>query len=251
MLVVAEATPPALAHACVEHRLAGMAERWVAQVMTETDRLGEVLVQPECARHPAGDPARFERVREPRPIVIALGRDEHLRLVLQAPKGLGVHDPIAVALKWGAMVGVGLWFLAVGGIRARRERRERLFQSLDPLPERGSGELGHARPDCRSSLGERLEARGTDVELVEQEAAGEVGLAARVQGGVGHIVRQRVALLARPGHRALEAVDRGLTLLWRGLPPVGAGGGLELLAERLRRGGLAAAPSQQDRRPRD
>jgi len=36
--------------------------------------------------------------------VVALGVDEHLGLVLEAPEGLGVEDPIAVALERGAQV---------------------------------------------------------------------------------------------------------------------------------------------------
>jgi hypothetical protein len=95
------------------------------------------------------------------------------------------------------------------------------------------------------------DSKPADVELVEKEAPGEVGLAARVERRVGHVVRERVAVLVRPRHGALELVDGGLALLWRGLTPVGAVGRLELLPERLRCGGLAAAPSQQNRRGRD
>ena len=150
MLVVAEAAPPALAQARVEHRLAGVAEGRVAEVVAEPDRLGEVLVQPQRARHGARDPARLERVREPGAVVVALRRDEHLGLVLQPPERLGVDDPVAVALEGGAMVRVRLGLLAHGRIRARRERRQRLLESLDPVPERSSGELGHRRADCGS-----------------------------------------------------------------------------------------------------
>jgi hypothetical protein len=46
-------------------------------------------------------------------------------------------------------------------------------------------------------------------------------------------------------------VDGRLALLRRRLAPVGAVGRLELLPERLRCGGLAAAPSQQNSRGRD
>ena len=105
---MAEAAPPALAHARVEHLLADVAEGRVPEVVPEPDRLGEVLVEPQRARDGARDPARLERVREPRAVVVALGRDEHLRLVLQAPERLGVHDPVAVALERRAMVRVRL-----------------------------------------------------------------------------------------------------------------------------------------------
>src|SRR5918998_6912083 len=117
MLVVPETAPPALAQARVENGLAGVPEGRVPQVVPETDRLGEVLVQPERARDPARDAARLERMREPGAVVIALGRDEDLRLVLQPPERLRVHDPVAVTLERGAVVGVGLGLRPDGRIR--------------------------------------------------------------------------------------------------------------------------------------
>src|SRR6188508_1367321 len=105
MLVVAETAPPALANRGIEHLLARVAEGRMAEVVAERDRLGEVLVQPERARHSARDAARLERVREPGAVVVALRRDEDLRLVLQAPERLRVHDPVAVALERGPVVG--------------------------------------------------------------------------------------------------------------------------------------------------
>ena len=47
----------------------------------------------------ARDLRDLERVRQPRAVVVALGRDEDLRLVLEAPEGLAVHDPADVALQ--------------------------------------------------------------------------------------------------------------------------------------------------------
>ena len=67
----------------------------------ERDRLGEVLVQPERSRDRPGDLADLERVREPDPVVVALGREEHLRLVLQPAERLRVDDAVAVALEAG------------------------------------------------------------------------------------------------------------------------------------------------------
>ena len=80
-----------------------MPERRVAEVVAQADRLGEVLVEAQGARHVARDAARLERVGQPGAVVVALGRDEHLGLVLEAPEGLGVHDPVAVALERGAV----------------------------------------------------------------------------------------------------------------------------------------------------
>ena len=107
----------------------------MAEVVTEADRLGEVLVQPQRACNVARDPARLERVGEPGAVVVALGRDEHLRLVLEPPERLGVHDPVAVALERGAVVRVRLGLLALGRVGARGERRERFLEPLDPVPE--------------------------------------------------------------------------------------------------------------------
>src|SRR6266511_6283985 len=145
MLVVAETAPPALAQAGVEHGLAGVAEGRVAEVVAQPDRLGKVLVQAERARHVASDAARLQRVRQPGAVVVALGRDEDLGLVLQPPERLRVDDPVTIALKRRAVVGIRLRLLPHGGVRARRERRERLLEPLHPLPEWGSGKLGHRR----------------------------------------------------------------------------------------------------------
>src|SRR3989442_12733160 len=69
------------------------------EIVAEPDRLDEILVQPERAGHRARDAGRLERVGEPRPVVVAGRVDEDLRLVHEAPEGLGVHDPVAVALE--------------------------------------------------------------------------------------------------------------------------------------------------------
>jgi hypothetical protein len=61
--------------------------------------------------------------------VIAGGRHEHLRLVLQPPEGLAVHDPVAISLEGGAQAAVGLFALAVGGVGASRPRGEVAFLS--------------------------------------------------------------------------------------------------------------------------
>ena len=99
VLVVAKAPAEALVQRAVERLLAGVAEGRVAEVVAEADRLGQVLVQPQRARDRARDPAGLERVGEAGAVVVALGGDEDLGLVLQAPEALGVDDPVAVALE--------------------------------------------------------------------------------------------------------------------------------------------------------
>ena len=151
VLVVAKGPPPAPAHRLVQHLLAHVAEGRVPEVVPERDRLGQVLVERQSPGHVAGDPRGLERMREPRAVVITLRRDEHLGLVLQPPEGLGVDDPVAVALERRAVIGVGLGLQALRRVGTRRERGQRLLlEPLHPLPERDAGELGHGQPDSRS-----------------------------------------------------------------------------------------------------
>ena len=93
--------PPAeaLAQALVERLLARVAERRVAHVVAEADRLRQVLVQAQRPGDAARDPGRLERVRHARAVVVAGRVDEDLRLALQPPERLRVEDPVAVALE--------------------------------------------------------------------------------------------------------------------------------------------------------
>ena len=147
VLVVAEPAAEALAQAVVEHVLADVAERRVAEVVAQPDGLGEVLVEPQRARDRARDLGDLERVGQPRAVVVALGRDEDLRLVLQAPEGLGVHDPVAVALQRRAQAAVLLGPRAPRRLRARRQRREP--RVLERAPARGVGRGHRARVGVR------------------------------------------------------------------------------------------------------
>ena len=75
-----------------------MAERRVAEIVGERQRLGEVLVEPQRAGDRAGDLRDFEAVGEPRAVMVALVIDEHLRLVVEPAEGGRVQDAVAVAL---------------------------------------------------------------------------------------------------------------------------------------------------------
>src|SRR5690606_10055326 len=83
----------------VQDALARMAERRVAEIVTERDCLGELLVEPQHLGDAARNLRHLEGVREARPVVVARRREEDLRLVLQAPERLRVNDPVAVALE--------------------------------------------------------------------------------------------------------------------------------------------------------
>ena len=88
VLVVVEAPAGAGLQRGAQGLLAGVPERRVAEVVAERDGLRQVLVEPQGARDRARDADDLERVREPRAVVVALGRDEHLGLVLEAAERL-------------------------------------------------------------------------------------------------------------------------------------------------------------------
>ena len=86
----------------VEHALAGVPERGMPEVVTERDRLGQILVEAERPCDRARDLRDFERMGEARAVVVALGGDEDLRLVFETAERLGVDDAVAVADELGA-----------------------------------------------------------------------------------------------------------------------------------------------------
>src|ERR1044072_1307625 len=86
-----------------------MTERWVAKVMGERQRLGEVLVQPERARQRPGDLGHFQGVAEARAVVVALMEHENLGLVLETAKGGRVDDPVGIPPEWATARARRLW----------------------------------------------------------------------------------------------------------------------------------------------
>ena len=83
----------------VESLLARVAEGGVSYVVAEGDGLGQVLVQQKGPRDRPGYLGDLDHVREPRAVMVVGGGDEHLGLVLQPAKRLGVHYPVAVPLE--------------------------------------------------------------------------------------------------------------------------------------------------------
>src|SRR5215207_8481783 len=76
-----------------------MSKRRMAEVMRERQRFGQVLVQPKCACERARDLHDFQRMCQPGAKMVAFMKNEYLCLVLQAPKGGGVDDAVAIAPK--------------------------------------------------------------------------------------------------------------------------------------------------------
>ena len=83
--------------AFVQRPLAGMAERRMAEIVRQRQCLGEVLVEAELPGQRAGNLRHFQRMGQPRAVMVALVEHEYLRLVLQATKGGGMDHPVAIA----------------------------------------------------------------------------------------------------------------------------------------------------------
>ena len=116
----------------VQTFFAGVTERGVAQVVPESDGLGQVFVEAQGARHRPGDLRDLEGVRQPGAVVVTLRREEDLRLVLEPPEGLGVDDPVAVALVIGAQR-TGLLGQDAAPASGRMGGARMQHRALDPL----------------------------------------------------------------------------------------------------------------------
>ena len=106
LIVVRKAAEPR--HLGVQRLLAGMAERGVAEIVSERQSFGEVFVETERAADRPRDLRHFEAMGQPRPIVVALVIDKDLRLMGEPPKRGRVDDAVAVALKRGPRWMLGL-----------------------------------------------------------------------------------------------------------------------------------------------
>ncbi len=83
--------------ALVQRPLAGMAERGMAEVMGQRQRLGEVLIEAELTGQRPGDLRHFQRMGQPCAVMIAFMEHENLGFVLEAAEGGGMNHPVAVA----------------------------------------------------------------------------------------------------------------------------------------------------------
>src|SRR5262245_34455833 len=75
----------------------------MAQVVSERDCFGQILVQPQCTRDGATDRRHFDRMRQTRSQMIAGAVEKNLRLVFQAAERPRMNDARTIALKFGAI----------------------------------------------------------------------------------------------------------------------------------------------------
>ena len=78
---------------------AAVAEWGMAKVVPQAQRLGQILVEAQRPGHRPPDLRHFKRMGEPDSKMVAIGRDEYLRLVPQAPESDRMYDPVAIALE--------------------------------------------------------------------------------------------------------------------------------------------------------
>ncbi len=83
--------------ALVKRPFTSVAERRVTEIVSQRQRLGQVLVKVKGAGERTCNLRHFERVGQARSIVIALVEHEHLRLVLEPAKGRRMDDAVAIA----------------------------------------------------------------------------------------------------------------------------------------------------------
>ena len=126
-------------------------------------------LRPSAARHRAGDEAGLERVGEPGPVVVALGGDEHLRLVLQPPERLRVRRSGRGRAETASAPGCRARARADGpdttaspaprgtpppSARTRSSAEARRRLGRDPLKPEAYGGPAHARRGLTNQVGE-------------------------------------------------------------------------------------------------
>ncbi len=99
--------PAETGHFLVQHALAGVPERGMSEVVRQGDGLGQILVEAQRPGDRARHLADFQCMGQPRAEVLPFVMEEHLGLILQAPEGRRMDDPVAIALEFRACRAIG------------------------------------------------------------------------------------------------------------------------------------------------
>jgi hypothetical protein len=83
----------------VKNPLAGVPEGGMPQIVPKGDGFGQIFVKGQGAGDGARDLGDFQGVSETGSVVIALRREEDLRLVLEPPERFAMNDSVAIMLK--------------------------------------------------------------------------------------------------------------------------------------------------------
>ena len=117
MQIVVESQPMAF-QAFIQSALAGMAERRMADIVNQRQRLGQVLVQPQRLGDAARNLHHFNGVGQAAAKVVRRAAGKYLRLARQPAKRARLHNAFPVALKRRPR-----WPRAAPHTRARSARR--------------------------------------------------------------------------------------------------------------------------------
>ena len=75
-------------------------EGGVPEVMPQCDRFGEIFIEPQRPCHRAGDLCHFQRMRQAGAVMVADGREKHLRFALEPPERCAMQDAVTVTLEF-------------------------------------------------------------------------------------------------------------------------------------------------------
>ena len=146
-----------------KRHLPGVAEWGVAEVVAQSDRLDQVLVQPQRPPDRPRDLRHLEGVGEAGAVMVARRGDEDLGLAHQPAERLGVDDPVAIALKRRAQIAL---ILGQPPERAPRPRRRRgkpaILPRFEQLPDRHGRHFGHRLNPVAADFCPRLTKTSAD-----------------------------------------------------------------------------------------
>src|SRR3954452_2659859 len=103
-------------HGFVECALTRVAERWMADIVHQRKRLGEITIQAQRGGDRAGKLGHFDGVGKAAPVVVRVAMRKYLRLPGKPAKGPRMNDAGAVALEGGA-IGVRRLAMSTSGKR--------------------------------------------------------------------------------------------------------------------------------------
>jgi hypothetical protein len=86
----------------IEDPLPCMAKRGMAEIVTEGDGFGQILIEGQGASHGPGDLRYLEGMGQSCPVMIALGREKHLGFIFKAAKRFAMKNSVPIVLKKGS-----------------------------------------------------------------------------------------------------------------------------------------------------
>jgi hypothetical protein len=87
------------AHGGVERLFSGVAERWMADVVDQSQRFGEVIVEPELGGDGARDLRNFDGMSQAVAKMVGIAASKDLGLSFETAKSARVHNTVAIALE--------------------------------------------------------------------------------------------------------------------------------------------------------